>query len=98
VVDILCHMENLGERLSLAVGGVIHQLRSDAQMTMEDLAAQADVHRTSVGLIERGERNLTVATAARIADVFGLRASELLAMAEFSLDAELESPDADRNR
>jgi transcriptional regulator with XRE-family HTH domain len=51
-------------------------------MTLEDLADRADMHRTSIGLIERGERSLTVRSAARLADALGIRLSDLVAHAE----------------
>ena len=44
-----------------AVVEAIARLRREAGLTLEDLADRAGLHRTSLGLIERGERGLTLA-------------------------------------
>lgn len=48
-----------------------HNLRAYRQqrgLSQEDLAEQLDVHRTYMGGIERGERNLTLRSVERIAE------------------------------
>lgn len=49
---------------------------------MEQLAELADLHRTHIGLVERGERQLTINSAARIADALGFPLSSLITNAE----------------
>jgi transcriptional regulator with XRE-family HTH domain len=49
---------------------------------MEDLAERAGVHRTYVGLVERRERQPTLAVAGALADALGLSLADLVAQAE----------------
>lgn len=49
---------------------------------MEDLAGEAGRHRTHLGLVERGERHLSVASAFRLAQALGLSLSDLIRLAE----------------
>jgi transcriptional regulator with XRE-family HTH domain len=57
-------------------------------MTLEELADRAEMHRTSIGLVERGERSLTVRSAAQISEALGVRLSDLVAHAERQLSTE----------
>ncbi len=88
-------VERFGLELSAAVGEVVRDRRHEQGMTMEDLAAHAGLHRTSIGLVERGERKLTIATAAQIARSLGLATSELISLGEQRLAREdAREPDA----
>lgn len=48
-------------------------------MTQEELGESIDRHRTYVGGIERGERNLALQTVESLADALGVDAAALLA-------------------
>jgi transcriptional regulator with XRE-family HTH domain len=50
----------MNKNLSLKFGRVIRELRSEKKLSQEELAFRADVHRTYVGMIERGEKNITL--------------------------------------
>ncbi|MFF5215414.1 helix-turn-helix domain-containing protein [Micromonospora sp. NPDC000442] len=76
--------------LAAATARAVAELRRAAGLTMEDLADRAGLHRTSVGLVERGERSLSVDSAARLAAALGMRLSDLVAHAERSLAAQEE--------
>jgi len=65
-----------------AVGAVVAQLRRDRGWSLEDLADEAGKHRTYLGLVERGERHLSIAAAYRIAHALGLSLSTLIQLAE----------------
>ena len=80
-------MADFGSELSLAVGQLISELRQQKGWSVEVLADKADLHRTSVGLIERGRRGVTVAVAARIAVALNVRLSDLVRNAEQRLDS-----------
>ncbi|MCY3924648.1 MAG: helix-turn-helix domain-containing protein [bacterium] len=67
--------------LARAVGAVVARLRRERGWSLEDLADEAGRHRTYMGLIERGERHLSVATAFRISQALGLSLSELIDLA-----------------
>lgn len=75
------------ESLALArqVATVMARLRAERQWSLEELADEAALHRTHIGLVERGERNLSLVAAHSIAAAFGLQLSELLALAEDDL-------------
>jgi DNA-binding XRE family transcriptional regulator len=66
----------------VALGRAIHQLRLDAGVSQEELARSAAMHRTYIGGIERGERNVSFANLLKIADALGERPSMLLARYE----------------
>ncbi len=58
------------------------KLRKEQKMTIEQLADLANVHRTTIGLLERGERTPTLQVAHQIASALGFPISELLQDAE----------------
>jgi transcriptional regulator with XRE-family HTH domain len=68
--------------LVVALLKLFHALRLDQGLTLEQLADQADVHRTSIGLLERGERAPSLALASQLSQALGHPLSELLAKAE----------------
>ncbi len=47
-------------------------------LSQELLAERAGVHRTYVGMLERGEKNVTIYNIARIAQALGVTAASLL--------------------
>src|ERR1700676_2375887 len=54
------------------VGIRIRQLREERGLSQEALAALCSLHRTYIGLIERGERNLSLITVEVIAQQLGV--------------------------
>lgn len=52
--------------------------RLDLNWSQEQLAEAADLHRTYVGAIERGEKNMTLTTLQRVAKALGVAPAELL--------------------
>ena len=65
-----------------ALGQAIQELRIAKDWSQEELALQADVDRSYMGRLERGERNPSYEVLLQIADTLGVRGSELLAAAE----------------
>jgi transcriptional regulator with XRE-family HTH domain len=51
-------------------------------MSQEDLADEAGLHRTYVGGIERGERNVAFLNLVKLARALGVPASELISRCE----------------
>ncbi|MCE9932666.1 MULTISPECIES: helix-turn-helix domain-containing protein [Aeromonas] len=47
-------------------------------ISQEELAELCGYHRTYIGSVERGERNVTIATIEALASVFGVSPHELL--------------------
>lgn len=76
-------------RLARQVAEVIQRLRQLQGYTLEDLAERAGLHRTSVGLVERGERHLGLASAARLAAALGTTLADVVAEAERELGMEV---------
>lgn len=56
--------------------------RNDQGLTIEDLADRSDIHRTTLSLIERGKRGLSIEIADRIAKGLGYSLSDLILGAE----------------
>jgi transcriptional regulator with XRE-family HTH domain len=56
----------------------IRRLRLAKGLSQEALADLAGLHRTYVGAVERGERNITLINANRIAEALGVRLSDCL--------------------
>jgi len=62
----------------VALGQAIRELRLTAGLSQEAFADRCGMHRTYVGGIERGERNVSFANLLRVAGALGVRPSELL--------------------
>lgn len=56
----------------------IRRLRLTQGLSQEALADKAGLHRTYVGAVERGERNITLLNANRIAEGLGVSLSDCL--------------------
>jgi len=61
-----------------SLGNSIRELRTKKDWSQEDLAEKADLHRNYMSSVERGERNVSLKNIIKIADAFGIRASDLL--------------------
>lgn len=59
-------------------GQKMQKVRQSKGITQEGLASMLAMHRTYIGLIERGERNPTIRTLYKIAKALKVTASELL--------------------
>jgi len=56
----------------------VKRLRLQPGWSQEDCAEKCNLHRTYIGSVERGERNITLATLDTIAAAFGVSSVELL--------------------
>jgi transcriptional regulator with XRE-family HTH domain len=63
----------------LAFGKTVRLFRTRAGYSQEQLADRAEIHRTYIGGIERGERNPTLAMIHRLATALGVSPAQLLA-------------------
>ena len=70
------------EKAQQQLGLVIRDKRKEMGYSQEAFASQCGVHRTYMGAVERGERNISLMNIIRIATALKLQPSELLAMAK----------------
>lgn len=59
-------------------GNRIRHLRTEKQISQEQLSSITGFHRTYIGMVERGERNITLTNILVLAKAFDLEVSELL--------------------
>lgn len=64
-------------KLSKAFGAVVRERRTELKLSQEELAHQAGLHRTYIGMIERGEKNITLENISKISKALSLSVSEL---------------------
>ena len=64
--------------MQIVVGRNIRRLRRERALSQEDLADEIGVHRTYMGGVERGERNLTLRSLERLAERLGVSPLSLL--------------------
>lgn len=60
------------------LGENIRQIRLSKSLSQEKLAELADLHRTYIGGVERGERNISLINLIRIARVLDVPISKLV--------------------
>lgn len=67
----------MAEKLLKDFGERLRSLRTGTGLSQEDLAAEAGLHRTYLGGIERGERNPTLRNLYAISQALGVTLSAL---------------------
>ena len=60
------------------VGRNVRRIRRELDISQEELAFRAELHRTYISGVERGIRNPTIIVLGRIADALGVAPSDLL--------------------
>ena len=71
--------------LHIALGIALRRLRLAASLTQEQLGFESGVQRNFISLIETGQNQPTITTVFKLATALGMRASELVAEAEFEV-------------
>ena len=71
-------LQKRSERIIVAFGKKVRQERLRLGLSQEAFARKAEIHRTYVGLIERGETNITITNIEKIAKGLNLSVTELL--------------------
>lgn len=64
--------------LNVRLARNLHELRRASGLSQEALAARCGLHRTYIGAVERGERNVTLQTLEKIAAGLGVDPLDLL--------------------
>jgi len=62
----------------MVFAGNVRRLRAERGLSQEELAEAAGVHRTYIGMLERGEKNVTIYNIERIARALDVQPSSLL--------------------
>jgi transcriptional regulator with XRE-family HTH domain len=70
--------------LLILLGKRVHELRAARKWSQEDFAHISGLHRTYVGQIERGEKNISFGNLSKVSSVLGVTLSELLSGLETS--------------
>jgi len=74
----LRYMENLEARF----GEVLKELRKKKRLSQEELATDCGLDRTYISLLERGQRQPTLGTLFKLAEVLGVSASWIVKQLE----------------
>jgi len=65
-------------KLKQILANNIRSFRHKKKLSQEELAAMCNLHRTYVGSVERGERNVTLSTLEAFASALGVSVKDLL--------------------
>jgi transcriptional regulator with XRE-family HTH domain len=57
----------MNQELAANFGTVIRELRKEKKLSQEELSFKAGVHRTYIGMIERGEKNIALENIQKLA-------------------------------
>lgn len=68
--------------LAKAVAEVVKRLRKEVGISQEKLAELVGIHRTYMGLVEGGKNVITIRTAQRLCQAFGITMPEFFEMVE----------------
>ena len=74
------------EELSRRFGELVRRLRRERGYSQEQFSFRVGLHQTYVSSVERGERNVTIGTADRIARALGTSLAGLFAELEREAD------------
>jgi len=64
--------------ISIKFGEKVREIRISQNLSQEQLANLADVHRTYIGMVERAEKNITLVNIEKIANALNVNITELL--------------------
>lgn len=65
------------KEILMKIGDNIRKYRNMKGWSQEDLALECDLHRTYIGSVERGERNITILNLIKITKTLEVRLEDL---------------------
>jgi transcriptional regulator with XRE-family HTH domain len=74
------------ETLARRFGELVRRLRQERGYSQEEFSFRVGLHQTYISSVERGERNVTIQTADRIAKALGTKLSDLFGELERESD------------
>jgi len=66
------------DRVQVAWGKAVRKFRLGCGVSQERLAELVGLHRTYIGDVERGERNISLVNMWKLADALGIKLSRLI--------------------
>jgi len=66
------------KKILIIFGNNVRKFRNQLDISQEELADRAGVHRTYIGMIERAEKNVTLISIEKIAKALQIKISVLL--------------------
>lgn len=66
----------------VVLGKAVRERRKALGWSQEDLGFESGLHRTYIGVIERGEKSISVGSLVHLAETLKVKASDLLREAE----------------
>jgi|TARA_B110000908_G_C9929302_1_gene303170 transcriptional regulator with XRE-family HTH domain len=66
------------QNILIIFGKRVRELRKRKDLSQEELAFKADLHRTYIGMIERAEKNITLVNIEKIALALEVNIKELI--------------------
>lgn len=66
-------MFTMKEDILIKFGDSVRSLRLERNLSQEQLAEKADLHRTYIGMIERAEKNITLKNIGKIAKALDIK-------------------------
>ena len=71
-------MANLNKQFLIFLGKKIRSERKKMAISQEQLGEIAKLHRTYIGMIERGEKNITISNLRKIAQALKVQVRDLI--------------------
>ena len=71
-------MANLNKQFLIFLGKKIRSEREKMAISQEQLGEIAKLHRTYIGMIERGEKNITISNLRKIAQALKVQVRDLI--------------------
>ena len=68
----------LTNNVLIKFGKSVRKVREEKSWTQEELADNANLHRTYIGMIERAEKNITLINIKKIADALNVPINKLV--------------------
>ncbi|MGE0932151.1 helix-turn-helix domain-containing protein [Peijinzhouia sedimentorum] len=65
------------KKILMKFGQRVRELRKEKKFSQEELSFNANLHRTYIGMIERGEKNLTLVNIEKIAKALDISVEEI---------------------
>jgi transcriptional regulator with XRE-family HTH domain len=80
--DLSLHKAPDAEHVQRSLGRHIRELRSQQGWSQEEFAQVCGLHRTYMGHVERGDKNVSLSTVLKVANALGVRLSGLFGRVE----------------